>query len=385
MAEKHPLLNVLFPIGTLYPSEQGGPSNTVYWMAKSLTENGIQVVCIATDSGIPPDSVRLDQWVETDYGKVRYTRDYSHLFPVKLLWYSASALRKADVIHLTSLFYPPSLLLAMLAFWSGKTIIWSVRGNLEPEALSISPFKKRLFLFIIRTFLRRAPLFHVTSPAEARHTANILGEGVRIAEVPNYLELPPSVDRADNQAPPFFLYIGRIHPIKALDQLIAGLVQSASFMASDMQCKIVGRGAPEYEAKLKAQVRAAKAEHKIVFLPHTIGTAKQELYANAYFTLLLSHSENFGNVVIESLAQGTPVIASTGTPWQTLEKEKIGYWISNDPQSIAACLETLPEPASESYRQMRRQSLALAQSAFDVRKNIHHWIELYQSATKHVY
>ena len=48
-----------------------------------------------------------------------------------------------------------------------------------------------------------------------------------------------------------------------------------------------------------------------------------------------SHNENFGNVVVESLSQGTPVIASTGTPWKILEKYHAGYWIKNNPENIA--------------------------------------------------
>ena len=68
------------------------------------------------------------------------------------------------------------------------------------------------------------------------------------------------------------------------------------------------------------------------------GEEKYKLYANAYFSILVSHSENFGNVVIEALSQGTPVIASKGTPWEQLA-EKAGFWIDNDENSIACCID----------------------------------------------
>ena len=39
--------------------------------------------------------------------------------------------------------------------------------------------------------------------------------------------------------------------------------------------------------------------------------------------------KNFGNVVLEALAEGTPVVTSKGTPWQDLENEKAGFWVEN--------------------------------------------------------
>ena len=69
-----------------------------------------------------------------------------------------------------------------------------------------------------------------------------------------------------------------------------------------------------------------------------------------------SHNENFGNVVVESLSQGTPVIASTGTPWQILQKYKAGYWISNSPEKIAEILDDVLILSKQEYNLMRLNS-----------------------------
>lgn len=57
---------------------------------------------------------------------------------------------------------------------------------------------------------------------------------------------------------------------------------------------------------------------------------------------MVSHSENFGNVIIlESLSQGTPVVASKGTPWEELNINNAGYWIDNSPDNIGQTIDKL--------------------------------------------
>ena len=51
---------------------------------------------------------------------------------------------------------------------------------------------------------------------------------------------------------------------------------------------------------------------------------------------------DFGNVYIESLAAGTPIVASTNTPWQEVEEEDCGKWVANTAEDTSqAMLELL--------------------------------------------
>ena len=51
--------------------------------------------------------------------------------------------------------------------------------------------------------------------------------------------------------------------------------------------------------------------------------------------------ENFGNVFVESLAAGTPIVASLDTPWQISEFRKCGKWVNNDVSNIYSAIVDL--------------------------------------------
>ena len=63
-------------------------------------------------------------------------------------------------------------------------------------------------------------------------------------------------------------------------------------------------------------------------------------YDNCDVLVLPSFSENFGGVVIDALAHGKPVLASNLTPWKVLEDARCGWWVGNDPDSLAKALGT---------------------------------------------
>ena len=72
--------------------------------------------------------------------------------------------------------------------------------------------------------------------------------------------------------------------------------------------------------------------------------------ADADLFVLPSLSENFGSVVIESLAQQTPVITTKETPWDELPRVGCGWWVDAGVEPLA---ETLKEAISLSDQERR--------------------------------
>lgn len=361
------LVSVLF-----YPAKLGGPANTLYWMTKELVGAGVKVSVVTTNRHIESGKVDKDTWSNVDGIKVRYCGAGALCF-LKMLLHSWKEMKSCDTVMLCDMFQRQVLPVAFMAKLRKKKIIWSPRGELHGPALAGSRIKRR-YVGVVRKSFSNYSTFHATSEEERDLIHDQIGKNAKVIVIPNYMELPPKQDRVQQDVP-YFLFVGRVNPIKALDRLIIGLSQSKLFRQKNYVLKIAGPDQNNYKSELERIIDDNQLNDRVEFVGNVFGKDKFQLYANAYFSCLLSHSENFGNVVIEALSQGTPVIASTGTPWSGLNEEKAGYWIDNSPESIADCIDQALELSESEYAAIRENAQKLADS-FDVSKNIRKWVEV---------
>lgn len=108
---------------------------------------------------------------------------------------------------------------------------------------------------------------------------------------------------------PFVLFVGRLAPNKGLADLLPAF---RALQRDDPAAHLVLVGEDGgMRASLEARVRGLGLDARVHFLGHV---PDESLLAAAYreatFTVLPSEYEAFGLVLLESLAQGTPVIAS---------------------------------------------------------------------------
>jgi glycosyltransferase involved in cell wall biosynthesis len=368
-------LSIVFPTGSFYPAQTGGPDNTVYWITKALTRQGHHPLISTTDRG-QPETTPLGRWFDTDYGQVIYTRNIIHYLPLRVLAHAISKLKSADVLHLSMITYPAAWLMALIntAFYR-KPMVWSSRGDLDPPMLLRSRKKKKAVLWLINTLVNKDLVhFHSTCDAETSYIRNNFGAEAKVIQIPNYMELPERVEVPKEH---YLLFIGRIDPKKAIENLIEGLGSSAAFLSSDFELKIVGDCDNQYGQGLVAQTAAAGLKHKVKFLGHRSGREKEELLAGAWFSIMPSHTENFGIVVMEAMAQGTPAVASTGTPWQILEERQAGYWVDNSPATLQKTVEEIIQLSPDRMAELSANALKLAREEFSIYANINEWEAAY--------
>ncbi|QXP60666.1 glycosyltransferase [Olleya sp. HaHaR_3_96] len=366
-------MKILFPIRVFYPAQTGGPANTVYWLAKELAKSN-EVYVVTTSKDINKELISENRWIDLNGINVVYVTN--HKIPVLIYLHSFKKIVKTDVIHLNSLFDLSSLPIALFGLLFRKKIIWSVRGELEEYALGYGHFRlKKIFLSIINNISKKI-IFHATSDSEVSNILNRFGEKTNVFKLPNYMILPEKIQKVLVKKQ--LLFVGRVHPIKSIDKLLTALAVSEVFLKSDFIFKIAGIGDIGYMNQITSLIIDLKLSHKVVFLKRRIeGKEKEVLYAESYFSFLVSESENFGAVVTEAMAQGTPVVTSKGTPWQILEKEGIGFWIDNNPEQICQIVDKILLYNNQEYREIRQKAYDFVLSNFNIENNVDKWEKEY--------
>lgn len=368
------MIKILHTLFYYYPSEIGGPANSLYWINNNISSQDFEVHVVATSSGVRSVEKALEHYRSTSQ-KVVFTSPNLFEFFSK----SFKRLKGIDIIQFSSLFFKPTLPLIVISLLFRKKIILSPRGELYESALNVKTRSKKVWIFILKLFQKNIH-FHATNETERKLIEKFFPKHKSITIIPNYIELPRKQEASiGNQ----FIFIGRINSIKNLDILIeafAEFVQNKE--TQNYELVILGEARLPEELDYKErllQLIEQKYTNKVKFLGHISGKDKFKLIAQSKALFLVSKSENFGNVVLESLSQGTPVIATHGTPWEMLEEKRIGFWISPQKKEILNSMEKINGLSTSDYQLMRVNAFKIVKSKFEIKENIKIWEEYYKN------
>ncbi len=328
---------ILIPIAFFYPSQIGGPCNSVYAITQTIKEQ-FEIFVLTTNYGIKDFDKPINIWNDA-YDINIYYKNYTtfrDLYKINPFSYIKDI--KPDIVYLNSVFSPLSQYFAFTCRLYKIHYLWSPRGEIDKGALGVKSTKKNLFVNIpfIKSNLKNA-VFHFTHEMEKEGFSKrfpFLNKN-KYFIIPNIKEDNLKNQKYKNPYPfEYLLYLGRISPKKNLQSLL-----KAFTLLNDASLKLIIAGDVnedrDYYDQLLNLVNKNKMNDKIIFTNKRVeGSEKNSLYKNAKLFVLPSISENFGQVVVEALSLGTPVIASKGTPWQLLEQYEAGYWVEPDEMSI---------------------------------------------------
>ncbi|TCT03969.1 glycosyltransferase [Aquabacter spiritensis] len=281
-----------------------------------------------------------------DRAGVRYetfSQDFGDLPVLRRLSASQGLARAVDVLAREgTVLHTHGLWLAcnLYAGWSARRhrspLVVSPHGMLAPAALRFSSRKKQVFWALAQgPALSRAACWHVTSTQEFEELRDF-GIAAPIALVPLGIDVPPA---APYLAGPrrTLLSLGRVHPKKGLDRLVAAWAQVED-RHPDWDLRITGPSERGHAEELRRQAQALGAR-RIAFEDGLYGADKLAAYAAADVFVLPSLNENFGFVVAEALACGVPVVCTRGAPWPGLAEHGCGWWIDHGVAPLVAALE----------------------------------------------
>jgi len=354
---------------------------SVSQLSEQLAKAGINShVFTTTANGAEELSVEAGAVVNVEGVSVTYfsrlTKDHSHFSPSLLLALWKTALQY-DVIHIHAWWNATSILSCLVAFLRRRPYIISPRGTLSAYSfLNRKKMIKRLIFKCSAPLLSRGCL-HATADAERDALITLLSP-LKIFTIPNFVRL--SVNQSPvKQLPGEYLkllFFGRIEEKKGLDILFKALKNlSSSYMLT-----IAGSGDPAYIAMLKTMADEFGIQRNISWAGFQF-EHKFEIMAKHDLLILPSHDENFGNVVIESLSVGTPVLLTPNVGLSDYIARHCFGWIANlDEDSLATQLREI-SPTDPVFIHTHRSAAAQIKYDFSEAHLRNAYMDMYRELT----
>lgn len=144
-------------------------------------------------------------------------------------------------------------------------------------------------------------------------------------------QLPPSVDRSGRTGPTRLLWVGRVIRTKGLRDVIRSLDRLRDL---DLRLDVVGDG--NDRAACETLVRELALEGNVVFHGALPRSAIDTFYESADIFVFPSYREPGGNVALEAMASGLPVIVcERGGPGANVDEHSAITLTATNPEQLA--------------------------------------------------
>jgi glycosyltransferase involved in cell wall biosynthesis len=361
-------MNIIHVVPSFYPATSfGGPIWSTYGLCNALArQNDIALQVLTSDTAGPSRHDRIEKSAIQPDLFHGYTVDFRRKWAGTsiapgIIRELVRLLSWADVVHVTAVYSFPTIPTLMACRIAGKPIVWTPRGALQRWEHTRRRALKQAWEYACATILQNHPhTIHVTSPEEGK-AARTQMPNSPIVEIPNGVDIPTSLGARMWQpnGRTRILYLGRLDPIKGIENLIDAIAVSNT---PNLELSLCGSGDAAYTASIVRRIEEKRLSSTITLAGFVEGDAKTRAFENADICILPSFSENFGMTVVEALSHGVPVIASRGTPWQELNVRGAGDWVANDPHSLARAIDVM---AQKNLQMMGQQGRDWMCESFD--------------------
>jgi glycosyltransferase involved in cell wall biosynthesis len=317
-------------IAQIVPSleaRHGGPSVSVPALSCALARRGHRVTLLAGGPDNQPSPVEANLAVQI------FPRNWPQRLGTSQGLRQALEANEAEIFHHHGLWLRPLHYADLRARATGTPLVISPRGMMAPWAWQHHRGQKFLAEhFVHPGAFGAAAGWHATSEAEA---GDIRARGFSqpVCVAPNGVA-PPDPTKTDEakaywlaQCPelatrPAALFHSRFHEKKRVLELIDLWLERAP---TDWLLLLVGIPESYTVAQLQDRVQRRGAADRVKIFD---GTSTPQPYAIASLFLLPSHSENFGLVVAEALANGVPAVVTDTMPWQSMQSSGHGWCVA---------------------------------------------------------
>jgi glycosyltransferase involved in cell wall biosynthesis len=357
----------------------GGTIESIARLCEALANAGQDVKVFTTTANgaeeleVVPNSEYDIDGVKVVYFK-RIFKDPFYLSPA--LWKRLyNECRQYDVVHIHSWWNMIVMVAAFICRKQKVRVVLSPHGMFSEYILNNS--KKRLKQLSISLFgksLLKACTFHATSSLEFAECRQFV-PGWKGCMIPNIVWLPKLTICKQANSVFTIIFLSRIHRKKGIELLM----QAISGMQIKPLLKLAGSGEEKYIQQLKQEAKTLGIHENIEWLGWQGRDEKFTAMMHADLFALTSYNENFGNVVIEALHAGTPVLISNTTGLSRFVKEhQLGWVCTPEADHIRSALEAAIAD-STARDNITRTAPSMVAGYFSEEKLIPEYIRYYQT------
>jgi teichuronic acid biosynthesis glycosyltransferase TuaC len=245
--------------------------------------------------------------------------------------------------------YPDGFAAVRLGRFFKKPVVVSARGS-DINLFRTFPIIRKLLQYV----LRKADKVVAVSQALNEAIVQLGIPEEKILTIPNgvdmkkFYPIPREIAQQElgvlNRK--MILSVGNLTPNKGFDLLVRAFkILADEFHEEAVQLAIVGQG--PYRSQLEKTIASLKLDGRVRLVGPVSHDKLRYWYCAADIFCLASRREGWPNVILESLACGTPVVATPvgGIP-EILNSEKVGFLSERDESRIA---ETIAAALKKSW------------------------------------
>lgn len=286
---------------------------------------------------------------------------------------------RPDIVHVNCCWTPDCAMIQRLAQKRGYKVVLTPHGMLEPWIIKRHYWTRKvpaLWLYQ-KAAVQRADCVQATAESERD---NLLKLGynsnikvVRLGIDAESIEMKRSWKKSRQ-----ILFLSRVHVKKGINFL----VEAADVLRNELhgyKILVAGEGDADYVEAVKRMICDRGLQDIVQLIGGVYGDEKWRLFQTSDFFVLPTHSENFGLAIAESLASGTPVITTVGTPWSDLNSSEAGAWIEIGTEPLVETLRRFLSLSEDELETMGRNGRKLIETKYSAHVMAEQMMEVYKS------
>lgn len=307
---------------------------------------------------------------------------WKNIFQLRKEWKELLNCVSPDIVHINCCWTPSCALLQRWAQAWGYKVVLTPHGMLEPWILARHYWTRKMpaLLLYQKAAVEQADCLHATAVSEKRNLLD-LGYNTKIEVIANGVDIENIELKKSWRRNKEILFLSRVHVKKGIEFLIEAVAKLKNEL-EDYVVNVAGEGEATYVEELKRLAEKSGVGEIVHFTGGVYSNQKWELFQRADLFVLPTYSENFGIVVAEALASGTPVITTKGTPWNDLESNCCGWWTEVGAEPTVQALRAFLTLSENELEVMGRNGRKLVEEKYAERKVAEEFVKLYNKIMK---